>query len=187
MKKKVLCVIAMILAMLIDFQVKCHASQKDMAIDQFESSGKIIEDVQIITCSDNESFFEPEAGSNRRSTSTSKRKQRANKKTKTQSQSLRSNRQELTNGPEWINGIWEVNTVISSVVGPVRVSGKLCINRRNKQLVSICNGSVVARGIYYVTDNKITCEGLYIMIDERNHRLEFGDGIYYRKVSDRYL
>lgn len=90
-------------------------------------------------------------------------------------------------GPEWINGIWEVNTTVSTAMGSFRVNAKVCIDRDSQQLVATDSGSTVARGIYRVSGNTIYCGDLYIDMDISNQRLEYGDGVYYRKVSDKYL
>lgn len=95
--------------------------------------------------------------------------------------------QEDKKGPEWINGIWAVNTTVSTAMGPMRVNAKVCIDRKSQQLVATDCGSTVARGIYHISGNAIHCGDLYIEIDISNERLEYGNGVYYRKVSDKYL
>lgn len=95
--------------------------------------------------------------------------------------------QEDSKGPEWINGIWEVNTTVSTAMGPMKVSAKVCIDRKSQQLAATDCGSTVARGIYRISGNTIHCDGLYIEMDMPNKRLEYGNGVYYRKVSDKYL
>lgn len=90
-------------------------------------------------------------------------------------------------GPKWINGIWAVNTTVSTAMGPMRVNAKVCIDRKSQQLVATDCGSTVARGIYHISGNAIHCGDLYIEIDISNERLEYGNGVYYRKVSDKYL
>lgn len=95
--------------------------------------------------------------------------------------------QEDKEGPEWINGIWEVSTTVSTAMGSMRVYAKVCIDRNSQQLVAIDCGSTVARGIYRISGNTIYCGDLYIDMDMSNQRLEYGNGVYYRKVSDKYL
>lgn len=90
-------------------------------------------------------------------------------------------------GPEWINGIWEVNTVVSTAMGSMRVNAKVCIDRASQQLVATDCGTTVARGIYRINGNSIVCGDLYIDMDMSNQRLEYGSGVYYRKVSNKYL
>lgn len=95
--------------------------------------------------------------------------------------------QDEKKGPEWINGIWAVNTTVSTAMGPMRVNAKVCIDRKSQQLVATDCGSTVARGIYRISGNTIHCGDLYIEMDISNERLEYGNGVYYRKVSDKYL
>lgn len=95
--------------------------------------------------------------------------------------------QEDKKGPEWINGIWEVNTTVSTAMGSMRVNAKVCIDRKSQQLAATDCGSTVARGIYRISGNSIHCGDLYIEMDMSNERLEYGNGVYYRKVSDKYL
>lgn len=90
-------------------------------------------------------------------------------------------------GPKWINGIWELNTTVSTALGSVRVNAKVCIDRESQQLVATDCGTTVARGVYRISGNTIYCGDTYIEMDMDNHRLEYGKGYYYRKVSDRYL
>lgn len=95
--------------------------------------------------------------------------------------------QENKKGPEWINGIWEVNTTVSTAMGSIRVSAKVCIDRDSQQLVATDCGRTVARGIYRISGNSIYCGDLFIDMDMTNQRLEYGNGVYYRKVSNKYL
>lgn len=95
--------------------------------------------------------------------------------------------QDEKKGPEWINGIWAVNTTVSTAMGPMRVNAKVCIDRKSQQLAATDCGSTVARGIYRISGNTIHCGDLYIEMDISNERLEYGNGVYYRKVSDKYL
>lgn len=95
--------------------------------------------------------------------------------------------QDEKKGPEWINGIWAVNTTVSTAMGPMRVNAKVCIDRKSQQLVATDCGSTVARGIYHISGNAIHCGDLYIEIDISNERLEYGNGVSYRKVSNKYL
>ena len=90
-------------------------------------------------------------------------------------------------GPKWINGIWELNTTVSTALGSVIVNAKVCIDRESQQLVATDCGTTVARGVYRISGNTIYCGDTYIEMDMDNHRLEYGKGYYYRKVSDWYL
>lgn len=101
--------------------------------------------------------------------------------------SIHKKEQEDTKGPEWINGIWEVNTTVSTAMGSMRVNAKVCIDRKSQQLAATDCGSTVARGIYRISGNSIHCGDLYIEMDMSNERLEYGNGVSYRKVSNKYL
>ena len=67
------------------------------------------------------------------------------------------------------------------------VNAKVCIDRESQQLVATDCGTTVARGVYRISGNTIYCGDTYIEMDMDNHRLEYGKGYYYRKVSDWYL
>lgn len=129
-------------------------------------------------------YYDSEVGKNRQGLHSQLHNKRVNEIT---SKAPQSNKQEDKKGPEWINGIWEVNTTVSTAMGLMRVNAKVCIDRDSQQLVAIDCGSTVARGIYRIIDNSIICGDLYIDMDMRNQRLEYGKGIYYRKISNRYL
>ena len=47
-------------------------------------------------------------------------------------------------GPKWINGIWELNTTVSTALGSVIVNAKVCIDRESQQLVATDCGTTVA-------------------------------------------
>lgn len=72
-------------------------------------------------------------------------------------------------------------------MGSMRVNAKVCIDRDSQQLAATDCGSSVARGIYRISGNSIICGDLYIDMDLANERLEYGNGVYYRKVSNKYL
>ena len=90
-------------------------------------------------------------------------------------------------GPEWINGIWELNTTVTTAMGRIRVNAKLCIDRESQQLVATDCGSTVAKGSYYVSDNTIHCGDTYFDIEPSSQRIDYGNGNYFRKVSNSYL
>lgn len=58
-------------------------------------------------------------------------------------------------GPKWINGIWELNTTVSTALGSVIVNAKVCIDRESQQLVATDCGTTVARGVYRISGNTI--------------------------------
>ena len=72
-------------------------------------------------------------------------------------------------------------------MGSMRVSAKVCIDRDSQQLVATDCGTTVARGIYRISGNSIYCGDLFIDMDMTNQRLEYGNGVYYRKLSNKYL
>lgn len=90
-------------------------------------------------------------------------------------------------GPEWINGIWKLNTVISTRLGTMRVNATLCIDRKSRQLVATEGGSSLCKGSYYVDGNTIHCGNTYFKLDNYSQRIDFGDGNYFEKVSNTYL
>ena len=98
----------------------------------------------------------------------------------------RSNKSRNTssNGPEWINGVWKLNTTISTSLGPMKVNARLIINRANQMLVSTDCGATVASGTYHVYDNSIHCGSAYYDLDMSNHRISYGNGYYFHKVSN---
>lgn len=90
-------------------------------------------------------------------------------------------------GPEWIDGIWAVNTTVNTAIGSIKVNAKVWIDRDSQQLSATDCGTTVARGIYRISGNSIICGDLYIDMDMQNQRLEYGRGVYYRKVSGNHV
>lgn len=89
-----------------------------------------------------------------------------------------------SNGPEWINGVWKLNTTVSTSLGPMKVNATLIINRANQMLVSTDCGATMASGTYHVYDNSIHCGSAYYDLDMSNHRISYGNGHYFHKVSN---
>lgn len=150
-----------------------------------EANGTTITEKRYIT------YYDSEVGQDRLLSYYAENKENAIKSNieqeERQAQYEEEQRQEDSKGPEWINGIWEVNTTVSTAMGPMRVNAKVCIDRKSQQLAATDCGSTVARGIYHISGNTIHCGDLYIEMDMSNERLEYGNGVYYRKVSDKYL
>ncbi len=103
-------------------------------------------------------------------------------KSETPKRSKRSNTS--SNGPEWINGVWKLNTTVSTPLGPMKVNAKLIIIRANQMLVATDCGATIESGTYHVYDNSIHCGSTYYDLDMSNHRISYGDGYYFHKVSN---
>lgn len=89
-------------------------------------------------------------------------------------------------GPEWIHGIWECNEMIDlRMFGRQRANARLCIDR-DVQMISSNNDGMRYNGHYSISDNEIHFGDNYACLDNINERIEFGDGVYYHKVSDSY-
>lgn len=88
-------------------------------------------------------------------------------------------------GPEWLDGTWEYNGYIDTFMGRLYVNTTLTIDWKNQTLLAKSNGNIDARGKYEVYDGAIHSEKyqLYFNIDYKNHRIEYGNGIYLNKVG----
>ena len=92
--------------------------------------------------------------------------------------------QDEKKGPEWINGIWECHEMVDlGYFGRQRANARLSINR-DAQTISSNNDGMKYNGSYYVSDNTIHFGDWYANLDNYNERIEYGNGIYYRKVSN---
>lgn len=94
--------------------------------------------------------------------------------------------EEQQKGPEWIHGVWECHEMIDlGMFGRQRANARLCIDRE-VQMASSNNGRMKYNGRYSISDNEIHFGDNYACLDNINERIEFGDGVYYHKVSDSY-
>ena len=85
-------------------------------------------------------------------------------------------------GPSWIDGTWTYSGYIDTFFGTrMKTNSTLTINRSNRTLVFKGDGSVIEQGKYSVYDGAIHCNSTYFNLDEKNHRIEFGNGEYYTK------
>ena len=92
--------------------------------------------------------------------------------------------EESQKGPEWINGVWECHEMVDlGYFGRQRANARLSINR-DAQTISSNNDGMKYNGSYYVSDNTIHFGDWYANLDNYNERIEYGNGIYYRKVSN---
>ena len=88
-------------------------------------------------------------------------------------------------GPEWLDGTWTYKGYIDTFMGPYYVETTLTIDWKNQTLLAKSNGNVDARGKYEVYGGAIHSEKyqLYFNLDYKNHRIEYGNGIYLEKVG----
>ena len=94
--------------------------------------------------------------------------------------------QEDKKGPKWINGVWECHEMVDlGYFGRQRANARLCIDREN-QMVSSNNDGEKYNGRYTISDNEIHFGSWYADLDNSRERIEFGKGVYYRKVSSSY-
>lgn len=94
--------------------------------------------------------------------------------------------QEDKKGPEWINGVWECHEMVDlGYFGRQRANARLCIDREN-QMVSSNNDGEKYKGRYTISGNEIHFGSWYADLDNSRERIEFGKGVYYRKVSSSY-
>lgn len=94
--------------------------------------------------------------------------------------------QDEKKGPEWINGIWECHEMVDlGYFGRQRANARLCIDREN-QMVSSNNDGEKYNGRYTISGNEIHFGSWYADLDNSRERIEFGKGVYYRKVSSSY-
>lgn len=94
--------------------------------------------------------------------------------------------QDEKKGPEWINGVWECHEMVDlGYFGRQRANARLCIDREN-QMVSSNNDGEKYNGRYTISGNEIHFGSWYADLDNSRERIEFGKGVYYRKVSSSY-
>lgn len=94
--------------------------------------------------------------------------------------------QDEKKGPEWINGVWEINQVIDmGMFGQKRIHAKLCIDR-DKQMLIYQDGERSYSTSYSIYDDAIHYKDTYISINNSRELLEFGNGVYWQKVSSNY-
>lgn len=88
-----------------------------------------------------------------------------------------------TAGPEWINGSWVFKGTTQGFFGPMRINAALNIDRANQRLALVNDNSVLASGRYEVRDGTIYCGDTYLKLDEKNHRIDFGNGCWMTKQN----
>lgn len=94
--------------------------------------------------------------------------------------------EESQKGPEWINGVWECHEMVDlGYFGRQRANARLCIDREN-QMVSSNNDGEKYNGRYTISGNEIHFGSWYADLDNSRELIEFGKGVYYRKVSSSY-
>lgn len=89
--------------------------------------------------------------------------------------------QEDKKGPEWINGTWVYKGYVSTRMGTMYVNVALEIDRERQMLVCVEGRDVLESGKYNVYNGEIHCNSTYYELDEANHRIDFGDGVYLHK------
>lgn len=89
--------------------------------------------------------------------------------------------QDEKKGPEWINGTWAYKGHVTTRLGTMYVNIALDINRSKQTLVCVDGRDVVESGKYKVYNGAIHCNSSYFDLDEINHRIDFGDGVYLHK------
>lgn len=89
--------------------------------------------------------------------------------------------QEDKKGPEWINGTWVYKGHVTTRLGTMYVNIALDINRSKQTLVCVDGRDVLESGKYKVYNGAIHCNSSYFDLDEVNHRIDFGDGVYLHK------
>lgn len=108
----------------------------------------------------------------------------------------RRRKEEEEKGPRWLDGSWNITTRFHNPFNgqTYLVKGSLLIDWEKQHLVCVTisypdNERETVVGYYKVTRNldkvnfAITCKGQYWEIDERNHRIGFGNGDYYTKEN----
>lgn len=94
--------------------------------------------------------------------------------------------EEQQKGPDWIHGVWEINQVIDmGMFGQKRIHAKLCIDR-DKQMLIYQDGERSYSTSYSIYDDAINYKDTYISINNSRELLEFGNGVYWQKVSSNY-
>lgn len=121
-----------------------------------------------------------------KSSKKSKRKSSSAKKSSsTPTKTRGSDKSESKSGPDWLNGTWQFQGVISSPFGSSRVNATLFINVKTRQLVAVTDGQTYSKGTYYVEDNTIYApSSTYFNLDMNNQRIDFGNGNYFKKTSN---
>ena len=89
--------------------------------------------------------------------------------------------QDEKKGPEWINGTWVYKGYVNTRMGTMYVNVALDIDRSRQTLVCVEGRDVLESGKYKVYNGAIHCNSSYFDLDEVNHRIDFGDGVYLRK------
>ena len=84
-------------------------------------------------------------------------------------------------GPVWIEGTWVYKGNVPTSWGPMYTNGAVSINRNSQTLVFVLDKDVVENGHYSVYDGAIHCGSTYWNLDESNHRIEIGNGVYMHK------
>ena len=106
----------------------------------------------------------------RKSTTTTKKTTTTNKSTNNEA------------GPAWIDGTWTYSGYIDTFFGTrMKTNMTLIINRSNRTLVFKDASSIIEQGKYSVYDGSIHCNQTYFKLDEKNHRIEVGNGDYYTR------
>lgn len=95
--------------------------------------------------------------------------------------SIHKKEQEDTKGPEWINGTWVYKGYVNTRMGTMYVNAALDIDRSRQTLVCVEGRDVLESGKYKVYNGAIHCNSSYFDLDEVNHRIDFGDGVYLHK------
>lgn len=84
-------------------------------------------------------------------------------------------------GPGWINGTWVYKGNVTTSLGTMYTNCALSINRNNQTLVCVSGRDIVEKGYYEVYDGAIHCGSMYWDLDESNHRIGLGEGVYMYK------
>lgn len=89
---------------------------------------------------------------------------------------------------EWLYGTWDCHVVLNDpYLGRLEQNSKLVISNSNLQVYT--DGKLTYNGSYDIENGQIVYDrrngsSLVFAIDYSNHRLEFGEGHYYTKVSN---
>lgn len=110
-----------------------------------------------------------------------KTKSRASQKSTTSKKSGSASKPADSRGPEWIDGTWVYKGTVPTSWGPMYTNGAVSINRNSQTLVFVLDKDVVENGHYSVYDGAIHCGSTYWNLDEANHRIEIGNGVYMYK------
>lgn len=129
-------------------------------------------EVRVIT------YYDSEIGKDRQGLLSRLREQRENK---IKVESTNAAQQNDSKGPEWINGTWVYKGYVSTRMGTMYVNVALEIDRERQMLVCVEGRDVLESGKYKVYNGEIHCNSTYYELDEANHRIDFGDGVYLHK------